>query len=383
MEPPLTLREKREKNLDDLEATIINWQEQRIAKKVKAEYNSALLHLSEVIQENQQTPLSISSVRVEGATNTRSSFLGSLINPLLPESPASHSASNLESVLHTSRQISHLLQKSDIFHSVEATIDRARDASASPTDVDVVFKVREKGRLYLKTSTELGNNEGNAAALGRLRNVFGGAEVFEANVSFGTKTRRSFRASLTAPLTSDLDTYGELAAFGLERDNSSFASCTEGLRGLKAIVRNGTPAHGAHEFSYEAVLRHIGGLNPTASISMREAAGQTLKSSLSHSFILDTRNDRLMPTRGYFAKVFNEFAGLGGDASFYKGEIESHISRPVLDGISVSFAARTGILYGLSKPTFFSDRFQLGGPTSIRAFRANSMGPRDGRKLQL
>jgi outer membrane protein insertion porin family len=32
----------------------------------------------------------------------------------------------------------------------------------------------------------------------------------------------------------------------------------------------------------------------------------------------------------------------------------------------------------LGKPTLFPDRFQLGGPTNVRLFRANSMGPRDG-----
>src|SRR5258705_217014 len=30
--------------------------------------------------------------------------------------------------------------------------------------------------------------------------------------------------------------------------------------------------------------------------------------------------------------------------------------------------------------TLFSDRFQLGGPFSVRSFRANSLGPRDGGK---
>ncbi|KAG6920102.1 hypothetical protein DXG01_010170 [Tephrocybe rancida] len=375
--PPLTPREQQENHLDQLEAKIVKWQEQRIARKVKGEYDSALLYLSELIQENLSTHINIVSVRVEGAKNTRSSFLGFLINSQLPSLPSNDAPSNLESVLHTSRRISHLLQKTDMFHSVQTTIDRSRDASASPSEVDVVFKVREKSRVYLNTSTELGNNEGNAAATGRVRNVFGGAEIFEASLSYGTKTRRSFRASLTAPLTSDLDTYGELSAYGLERDNTSFASCTEGLRGLKATIRNGAISRGAHEIVYEAVLRHVGGLSPTASISMREAAGQSSKSSLSYSFIVDTRNNHLMPTRGYYAKVFNEYAGLGGDASFYKGEIEGNISRPIIDGVTLSFAARTGILYGIGKPTLFSDRFQLGGPTSVRAFRANSMGPRD------
>ncbi|KAF5380197.1 hypothetical protein D9615_006161 [Tricholomella constricta] len=378
LKPPLhNSSSPRDKEPDDLEK-LLKWQEERIARKLRGEYESVVLHLSELIQSNLHTTMNISSVRVEGAKATRSSFLGFLINPILASPSSKDSPSNLESVLHTTRKISHILQKSDIFHSVEAKIERARDELSQQGDVDIVFKAREKGRFYLNTSTELGNNEGNAAATGRIRNIFGGAEVFEANVSFGTKTRRSFRASLTAPLTSSLNAHGEITAFGLERDNSSFASSTEGLRGIKAIVRNGTLHRGAHEFAYEAVLRHIGDLTPTASISMRESAGQTLKSALSHSYIFDTRDDRIMATRGHYAKAFNEYAGLGGDASFYKSEFEGSISRPIVDGVSLSIAARTGILWGISKPTLFSDRFQLGGPTSVRAFRANSMGPRDG-----
>ncbi|KAG6888003.1 hypothetical protein C0992_009956 [Termitomyces sp. T32_za158] len=333
MQFPFAPREKHGESLDAFDAKISKWYEQHLARKLRGQYESAALQLSQVIQENLSAPFRIASVRVEGATNTRSSFLGSLIRPSLHSS--SDSPSNLGSVLHTSRGISHLLQKADIFQSIETVIERPRDAPSSTSDVDIVFKVRERGRLFLNTSTELGNNEGNAAATGRLRNVFGGAEVFEANVSFGTKTRRSFRATFTSPLTSSLGTYGELTAFNLERDNSSFASCTEGLRGIKAIVRNGTLPYGVHELAYEGVLRHIGGLTPTASIGMREAAGQTFKSSLSHSFVIDSRNDRLMPTKGHYAKVFNEFAGLGGDASFYKCELEGQISRPVIGGTPI------------------------------------------------
>lgn len=48
--------------------------------------------------------------------------------------------------------------------------------------------------------------------------------------------------------------------------------------------------------------------------------------------MIDSRNDRLMPTKGHYVKVFNEFAGLGGDASFYKCELEGQISRPVVSG---------------------------------------------------
>ena len=73
-----------------------------------------------------------------------------------------------------------------------------------------------------------------------MRNVFGGAETFEANLALGTTTRRAFNASFTAPLTHTLRTHGELQIFGLERDHSSFARCREELRGARALVRVGT-----------------------------------------------------------------------------------------------------------------------------------------------
>ena len=67
--------------------------------------------------------------------------------------------------------------------------------------------------------------------------MFGGAEHFEASVSAGTKTRRAFNGVFSAPLTGTLGTRGELSAYAADKDNSSFASCTEALRGAKVAVR--------------------------------------------------------------------------------------------------------------------------------------------------
>ncbi|KAF8156659.1 surface antigen-domain-containing protein [Crassisporium funariophilum] len=395
-------RDKEPKEVDKL----LKWQEERMARKLRGEYESAILHLSDVINGNLDTPVNISAVRVEGATHTRKSFLASIINPALPPPPSPTFASaspsahpnTLKDVLHTTRRISHALKKTDIFTSVDVQLERARDPLAGAGDVDLVFRTRERGRLYASSATELGNNEGSASASARIRNLFGGAETFEANLSLGTKTRRAFRAALSSPLTPSLATFGEISAYGMEKDLSTYASCFEGLRGVKALVRNGTLETGAHEVAYEAVVRHISGLTPTASISMREQAGPSLKSSLTHSYTYDTRDDRIAATRGVYAKLVHELAGaslglgglgmgglgmgglgMGGDASFYRVEGEGQVSRRLGGTGSISLAARSGILYPLGgKKTLFSDRFQLGGPTSVRSFRANSMGPRDG-----
>ncbi|KAF8804775.1 hypothetical protein BYT27DRAFT_7106989 [Phlegmacium glaucopus] len=383
LRPPLhdssSPRDKEPKEIEKIR----KWQEERIARKLRGEYESAIVHLSEVINANIKNPVNVSAVRVEGAAHTRKSFLASIINPAIPppNPPSSLQPNTLEDVLHATRRISNILKKTDIFTSVEARLDRPRDPLAHPGDVDLVFKTKERGRLYASSSTELGNNEGSASASARIRNVFGGAETFEANLSLGTKTRRAFRASLAVPLTVDLATHGELSVYGMEKDLSAYASCNEELRGIRALARTGTPITGAHELAYEAVIRHIAGLAPTASISMRQSAGTSVKSSLSHTFLYDTRDDKIAATHGAYGKFFQELAGFGtgGDAQFYKVEMEGQVSRKVQKTGSVSLAARTGFLWSLAQggKTLFSDRFQLGGPTSVRSFKTNGIGPRD------
>lgn len=65
---------------------------------------------------------------------------------------------------------------------------------------------------------------------------------------------------------------------------------------------------------------------------MREASGHSLKSSLSHTWVRDTRDDKLTGTKGLYLRVFQELAGLGGDAKFHKFEAQGQLSRPLFPG---------------------------------------------------
>jgi outer membrane protein insertion porin family len=116
------------------------------------------------IENNASTSLNLAAVRIEGATHTRESFLGFLVKPHLP-SPFTHDESTLQSVLLKARDIGHTLQATDLFQSVYAVVEPSRDPLAAAQDVDLVFKTREKGRFFLKTSTEFGNSEGSAVRL--------------------------------------------------------------------------------------------------------------------------------------------------------------------------------------------------------------------------
>ena len=88
--------------------------------------------------------------------------MGTIIDPFL-QRPAEGEAT-LETVLRKTKEIKARLEETDLFSQVQVIIDRSRDALAHPDDVDVVFLTKEKGRYFLNTSTQVGNNEGGAVS---------------------------------------------------------------------------------------------------------------------------------------------------------------------------------------------------------------------------
>lgn len=133
---------------------------------------------------NLSTPLKISNVRIEGATKTRPSFLARVVNPyftpqlatstkLSPVSPfPSHlisedlsNESTLETVLHQTRLIGNALARTQLFKKIVPELEIPKDDMASVEDVDVVFRVEERGRLSLKSATEVGDGDATAVSL--------------------------------------------------------------------------------------------------------------------------------------------------------------------------------------------------------------------------
>lgn len=350
----------------------------------------------------------MAAIRIEGAKAIRSSFLARLCRPYIDPSIKSSSLlnrliyghrldqvmpgqpSSLPGLLNLLAAVGTDLSGLDVFADMSASLEPSGAGEEtiegslrvpSAEDVDIVLTCKEQPRYYLKSSTDVGNGEGNAAIQARIRNVFGGAETADMSATMGTRTRRAFHASLAWPIFALPDHTMSLSAFAQDRDLTGYASATEGARGARWSMRLNAGASGVHELAYDLMHRHLARLHPTTSLSMRHLAGHSVKSSFSHTFTLDTRDDFSMATQGSLFKTVLEYAGLGGDARHIKTEVQTQFSRCFGDEatFAASFAGRAGLLTTLNgRAPAFSDRFQLGGPTSLRMFRYNSLGPKDG-----
>jgi outer membrane protein insertion porin family len=136
------------------------------------------------------------------------------------------------------------------------------------------------------------------------------------------------------------------------------------------------------EFGIEQVLRTINVDRENASPSVRAAAGNEIKSSLSHGWTYDTRDLAGMPSKGHYLKINQELSGAFGlGRKFFKVLLESqHAITPAFtkDNLSLVASFRGGFLWMLeNRPSHLADRFYLGGPNDIRGFYQNALGPRD------
>jgi outer membrane protein insertion porin family len=270
----------------------------------------------------------------------------------------------------------------------------ATDPSSTVSDIDIYLSVREKSRILLKTGTDLGNAEGSAYGNLLWRNVFGGAESLNLNAAAGTRTRSAYQATFDTPLFSNPDLRVSLDALS-SSTSKTWASHEEVLKGAGAKFNWATKSGTQHQIGYTGVWRQVTGLAGNASPTVRGDAGDSVKSSITHTWVADQRDNPLMPTSGYLMKTISEIAGWGplqGDVAFWKSEVETSgaVSVPIPgvqgdSGVSLTGGFRAGMIYPLplgfsstAQSSRINDRFQLGGPTDVRGFRISGLGPRDG-----
>lgn len=217
------------------------------------------------------------------------------------------------------------------------------------------------------------------------------------NAKSGTRTRSAYSANLSAPLFSNPDMRVSLEGLASAVEKP-WASHEEVLKGGTVQFQWLNSVRDSHSIEYTGVWRQITGLASNASPSVRQDAGDTIKSSIRHTFYRERRDNPQLPQDGYMIRSKWELAGLGplgGDGSFSKGELEMSGAIPLplpgvqgRSGASIGAGLRMGMLYplisgvdanGYAKPSRINDRFQLGGPTDVRGFKLGGLGPHDGK----
>ncbi|KAL3966729.1 outer membrane protein insertion porin family [Sarotherodon galilaeus] len=309
----------------------------------------------------------VQRVHIDGLGRTKEDLLTYEISDVFQ-------AKNLIDVMRKSHEARQKLLRLGIFKKVEVVIDTSRGEDALPNGLDVTFEVTELTRMTVSPNTMIGNIKGGMGPDIKLPNVLGRAEKLTFQFTYGTK-EKSYGLSFFKPQPGNFERNITLNVYKVT-GQFPWSSLWETDRGISAELS--FPVWKTSQtLKWEAIWRELGCLTGTASFPIREESGHSLKSSLSHAMVIDTRNSSILPSKGGLLKIHQELAGYtGGDASFLKEDFEIQLNKTLFWDSVLSASLWGGLLLPIGdKPTSVADRFYLGGPTSIRGFSMYSMGP--------
>jgi outer membrane protein insertion porin family len=105
--------------------------------------------------------------------------------------------------------------------------------------------------------------------------------------------------------------------------------------------------------------------------------GKFLTSLVGYGYRLDRRNDPIQATRGFFAEINQDFAGVGGDVKYIRTEGDAGWYHGFTKSFILSVTGSAGYVGGWGGDTVrINDRFYKGG-NNFRGFQIAGIGPRD------
>lgn len=109
-----------------------------------------------------------------------------------------------------------------------------------------------------------------------------------------------------------------------------------------------------------------------------QTEGTTLTSLIGASLIYNSLDNANFPRDGIFAKLTEEFAGVGGDTHFNRLSAEARLYKEIIPawGVVGFLKAQGGIIQAIDDGLDLQDQFFIGGAV-IRGFETSGIGPRD------
>ncbi len=255
-------------------------------------------------------------------------------------------------------------------------VDIKRAETDQPDRVDLTVAVEEQSTGEFNVGAGVSTFEGLLATADvRERNFLGKGQEVAVKFAFSGK-RQDYNLSFTEPyflgqeLSAGVDLFNQQTDF---QDESSYD-----LDNTGGALRLGFPVD---EFSRN-VMRlgfketKISNVGSASSQFVKREAGKRSSLSLSNTYITDTRDSRLTPTRGYRISATIEGSGIASDVTYLRGLLNASWHKELAEDFVLSLGGRVGVINDLGEDLPIYEHFS-GGGTNLRGFAIKGIGPRD------
>lgn len=131
-------------------------------------------------------------------------------------------------------------------------------------------------------------------------------------------------------------------------------------------------------YKIEQMKTVLGGRGGFGGVPIDRLEQNGVTSSLRLSLAWDTRNNRIMPTAGFYNSASTEWASpyIGGDSDFYRSTLNSRWYIPLIWNFILRLNGTMGYVGTTSQePIPIFERYYVGGIFSVRGFQRNSLSP--------
>src|ERR1043166_4267491 len=366
---------------------------------------------------NQGPPVYFNRVLIAGNTKTRDKVVR---RELL----------TTEQELFSGQRVSqsrNALQRTGYFEDVQLNTKK----TDQPDTVDLQVDVKEGPTGTFSVGAGYSSGDGfifNTSI--QEKNLFGRGQSVSGNFALGTK-RQDYILNFTEPYLNDTPMAFGLDAFNTKRDYSNYNErklgfgVNTGYPLRDAYIpfikpRKPVPTPGSDELetvapltmwdymrggvSYDLTKETIFDVQAGAPISIQDAKGSSLTSSMTPTLNYDSRDHFFNTTEGTKSSFGTTIAGLGGDNHFLKSDISMRWYYPLLKdpkwggsyvlslGGQLGWGVSTGSNNSNNTPVIGCNgiqekapnnalplfaRYFLGGINSVRGYQDHSMGPRE------
>jgi outer membrane protein insertion porin family len=273
------------------------------------------------------------------------------------------------------RKTKQRLEDLGYFNSVNITTQ----PGSSPDKVIVNTGISEKATGELTLGGGFSTDAGVLGQVGlREKNLVGTG--IDAGIS-GTLAQRENQIdlSVTDPYFLDRNLVAGADLYMITNNNLDVSNYEERRTGFTLRLGYQFNDHLSQSWNYSLVDRNVYNVQSEASLYVLDESGKSLLSQIGQTLTLDYRDSRLDPHSGFIARLGADFAGLGGDETYFRAKIDGSYYIPFgwLTGDSdwvLAISGGAGYLDHISGRERIVDRFFLGGD-NLRGFQDGGAGP--------
>jgi outer membrane protein insertion porin family len=256
-------------------------------------------------------------------------------------------------------------------------VDVTNTPSEAPDRTTVNVEVKEKSTGEISFGVGYSTSDGALGDIGlRERNLLGRGQ--DLRIGFLISQRRQEAdLSFTEPYFLDRNMSAGFDLFDRTRNLQQISGYDEKSKGV--VLRSGYQITDPLRQTLRYTLREdeLTNVITSASPFILAEQGNSSVSMIGQDLTYDRRDDRFDPTDGYFVRLSNDFAGLGGTQTFIRNRVQVGTYYTIVDEWVASLTGEAGYIYDFGGEFVrISNRFFLGGD-SLRGFQTGGVGPRD------